>query len=75
MVDYLLTGRFLSADEEPPGYDGWAPYLDYPDAAGTWRQYRAWLLAEWERRGGTGAPWGAQFDGQGGQDGRTTDGT
>jgi hypothetical protein len=65
VVDWLLNGHTLACDDADPlratgVYDPFIefePESTWPDLRALWQQHRAWLLAEWERRGGTGQPW------------------
>jgi hypothetical protein len=70
VVDWLLEGRVRLNDEHDPlrraaVYD---PFLEFvwweagPDLLGLWQQHRAWLRAEFARRGGVGEPWAACLD-------------
>ena len=59
LVDIMLTGDsaadpFLIFDVDIRDGGSYLPAL--------WRKHHAWLLTEWQRRGGDGQPWGAQFD-------------
>ena len=69
LIDWLLNGHTRSALEvaklEAAGvaYDAFLEFVSpAPDLPALWRQHRAWLRAEWSRRGGQGEPWGARFD-------------
>lgn len=57
MREFLLDGWTYT---EPPGSDSWEPY-DYTseaDLAALWKAHEPELLAEWERRGRPGRPFG-----------------
>ena len=69
LIDWLLNGQPRTGAEiaalgaEGAGYDAFIEFeMPGPDLAALWRQHRGWLLAEWQRRGGQGQPWGARFD-------------
>ena len=69
LTDWLLNGHTRSAAEiaalGPAGadYDAFLEFVSpSPDLAGLWCRHRAWLLAEWARRGDAGQPWGSRFD-------------
>jgi len=71
VIDMLLTGDFLNVHESrargiDDWYQGWAPILDYGESElrAAWREHRAWLLAEWQRRGGSGPSWAARVFGE-----------
>lgn len=69
-VDWLLEGRTRSNDEADPlrragVYDAFLEFVWWeagPDLLGLWQQHRAWLIAEFARRGGVGQPWAACLD-------------
>lgn len=69
LIDFLLTGRTRDVPPaDDPEYDCFLEFvLDRRPAeiAALWREHEAALMAEWRRRGGDGAPWGARFAGLG----------
>lgn len=72
LVDLLLDGHLRDARaidalrETGVEYDGFLEFCpdEIPPLAPLWRQHRAWLLGEWQRRGGVGPCWAArEFEG------------
>ena len=72
-IDLALVDMLLDGLTRPPAaiqeleaagvtYDWCLEFEPHSVFRAAWRQHRTWLLAEYARRGGTGVPWGAQFD-------------
>ncbi len=63
MVEFMLTGRWPRDDkgEVLPGYLLGAFTKTADELAAIWLQHRDSLLADWQRRGGVGLPWGERL--------------
>jgi hypothetical protein len=73
IIDVLLhgwsgPGKHEAAARGDLTYDWLAPFERQAEFADLWREHRAELMAEWQRRGVEGQPWAAEQYGDG--DGR-----
>lgn len=68
LVDWLLEGQVRANDDAERAAGVYDSFIEFdvpgPDLAGLWREHRAALMAEAERRG-VREPWGLQFDAEG----------